>query len=136
VPTTTEALQKAVQFHQSGQLQQAEQIYRQILRFEPQHADALHLLGLIAHQVGQHDSALRHIGDAIALDKTNAVYHNNLGEVYRALGKREEAQACYQEAIRINLAGRTHPGSAIRRRGDGLGNAGAANRGALWLGMG
>jgi Tfp pilus assembly protein PilF len=91
-----------VQYHQAGQLQQAEQIYRQILRFEPQHADAMHLLGLIAHQVGQHDSALRYIGDAIALDKTNAVYHNNLGEVYRALGKTEEAQACYQEAMRIN----------------------------------
>jgi Flp pilus assembly protein TadD len=102
LPTIAEALQQAVQFHQAGQLQKAEQIYRQILRYQPQHADAMHLLGLIAHQVGQHDSALRYIADAIALDKTNAVYHNNLGEVYRALGRTAEAQACYREALRIN----------------------------------
>jgi tetratricopeptide (TPR) repeat protein len=46
--------------------------------------------------------AVQYIGNAIALNKTNAVYHNNLGEVYRALGRMEEAQGCYQEALRIN----------------------------------
>ena len=50
--TISEALAIAVQHHQAGRLQAAEQIYRQILAVEPNHADAIHLLGVIAHQVG------------------------------------------------------------------------------------
>ncbi len=50
--TISEALAVAVQYHQSGNLQQAEAIYRQILQVDPSNADALHLLGVIADQVG------------------------------------------------------------------------------------
>jgi len=39
--------------HQAGQLQQAENIYRQILARQPEHADALHMLGVIAQQAAQ-----------------------------------------------------------------------------------
>ena len=42
-----EALATAIQHHQSGRLQSAEQIYRRILAIEPDHADAIHLLGVI-----------------------------------------------------------------------------------------
>ncbi|MGO9184915.1 tetratricopeptide repeat protein [Mycobacterium sp.] len=51
--TISEALAIAVQHHQAGRLQAAEQIYRQILAVEPNHADAWDLLGVIAHQVGK-----------------------------------------------------------------------------------
>jgi thioredoxin-like negative regulator of GroEL len=44
--TISEALAIALQHHQAGRLQSAEQIYRQILEIEPNHADAVHLLGL------------------------------------------------------------------------------------------
>ena len=57
----------AVQHHQSGRLQAAEQIYRQILAVEPNQADALHLLGVIAHQTGRHEVAVEYIGRAITL---------------------------------------------------------------------
>ena len=66
--TIPEALAVAVQYHQSGNLQQAEAIYRQILQVDPNHANALHLLGVIAgrlasttwrsvHQPGDPDTA-------------------------------------------------------------------------------
>ena len=48
--TISEALAIALQHHQAGQLPQAEQIYRQILEVEPNHADAWHLLGVLAHK--------------------------------------------------------------------------------------
>ena len=51
-------LQKATAYHQNGQLSQAEDLYRQILQISPQHAIALHLLGLIAMQAGQYEAAL------------------------------------------------------------------------------
>jgi hypothetical protein len=48
--TISEALAIALQHHQAGQLPQTEQIYRQILEVEPNHADAWHLLGVLAHK--------------------------------------------------------------------------------------
>ena len=57
--TIPEALAIAIQHHQAGRLQAAEQIYRQILAVEPNHADAIHLLGVIAHQAGKHEDCRR-----------------------------------------------------------------------------
>jgi len=39
---------------------------------------------------------------AIELDPTSAYPHNGLGNVYRALGRREEAIAAYQRAIELD----------------------------------
>jgi len=47
---------------QAGRLETAQQIYRQILAAEPNQADALHLLGLIAYQVGKYAVAIDYIG--------------------------------------------------------------------------
>src|SRR5665811_1873097 len=44
------AIQTALKHHQAGRLPQAEAIYRQILQAAPNHPDALHLLGVLAHQ--------------------------------------------------------------------------------------
>ena len=78
--TISEALAIAVQHHQAGRLQAAEQIYRQILAVEPNHADALHLLGVIAHQLGKHEAAVEYIARAIGLNGNAAVFHSNLGK--------------------------------------------------------
>jgi len=44
-------LQQTISIYQTGQLQQAEQICQQILKDFPRHANALHLLGVIAYKV-------------------------------------------------------------------------------------
>ena len=79
--TLSEALAIAIQQHQAGRLQAAEHIYRQILAFEPDHPDALHLLGVIAHQVGKHEDAVEYIGRAIRFQGNAAAFHSNLGSV-------------------------------------------------------
>jgi tetratricopeptide (TPR) repeat protein len=96
-----QALDLAVQYHRAGNLPQAEQIYREILQVDPQHADALHLLGLIAHQVGNHELAIEYMSEALRLKPDYAEAHNNLGVAFLEQGKREEAQACYQQALRL-----------------------------------
>src|SRR6516225_549329 len=65
--------------HQGGRLAQAETLYRETLALQPDHADALHLLGVIASQVGRHDVAVDLIGRAIALDRMSPLYHSNHG---------------------------------------------------------
>jgi predicted O-linked N-acetylglucosamine transferase (SPINDLY family) len=99
--TISEALTLAIEHHQAGRLQAAEQLYRQILALEPDHAGALHLLGLIAHQVGKHEVAVVCIGRAIQLDGNEVAYHSNLGEAYRALRRLDDAVACYRRALEI-----------------------------------
>ena len=43
----------AIQRHQSGLLDEAAEAYRRVLATQPDHADALHLLGVIAYQRGE-----------------------------------------------------------------------------------
>lgn len=96
-----QAMAHALQLHQAGRLRKAEAIYRQIIQKQPDHADAQHLLGLVYHQTGQHDLAYTHITRAISLNAQAALFHNNLGEVCRALKRLDEAQACYARALAL-----------------------------------
>ena len=102
-----ETFSSAVRHHQAGRLPAAEQLYRQILAAEPKHAGAWHLLGVVAHQVGNHEVAIQCIEHAISLNESDATFHSNLGEAYRALRKTPQAIACYQRALQLkpDLAG-------------------------------
>jgi predicted O-linked N-acetylglucosamine transferase (SPINDLY family) len=99
--TTSEALAIAIRHHQGGRLQAAEQIYRQILAAEPEHADALHLLGVIAHQTGRHAVAVDCIRRAIGLKGDAAVFHLNLGNALKDQGQPDEAVACCRRALEL-----------------------------------
>lgn len=99
-----DALQRAIGFHAAGRLPEAEQAYRRILEENPWHPDALHLLGVVAHQSQRHELAVQYIGQAIVGNATIPVYHNNLGEAYRALGRVSEARGCYEQALELDPA--------------------------------
>lgn len=102
--TVPKMLATALHHHQAGRLPEAEALYRKILQAHPNHPDALHLLGVIAHQAGKHDVAVDYIGRAIGFNPKIAEYHNNIGEAYRAQGKLEEAVACYGRALALRPA--------------------------------
>lgn len=100
--TIGQAFERAVAFHQAGQLAQAEAIYRQIIAQVPQHADALHLLGLIAVATGHADQGADWIRRAITCSPAQAVYHANLGVALHRLGRHEEALACLTQSMALN----------------------------------
>jgi tetratricopeptide (TPR) repeat protein len=99
--TIQQAFDLAVQHHRAGGLREAEQLYRQILALQPEHADALHHLGLVAHRTGQIVSAVDLIRRAIALNPNLFGAHNNLGNALRDMGRLHEAMAAYQQAIAL-----------------------------------
>ena len=99
--TIQQALDLAVQHHNSGRLAQAESIYNQILQSDPNQPVALHLLGVIAHQVGKNDKAVDLITRALAIKPDYADAHNNLGAALGELGKLEEAVASYEKALAL-----------------------------------
>ena len=61
---------QAVAHHQAGRLQQAAELYQQILTEQPRHADSLHLLGLIAYKTGRLEEAVGLITNAIQQEST------------------------------------------------------------------
>ena len=77
--TISQALALALQYHEAGRLPDAERIYRQILAVQPKHPDALYLLGILAGQVGRHESEADLIRQAIAVNPGDARYHLSLG---------------------------------------------------------
>jgi len=89
----------ALQHHQMGNLHLAEPIYRQILEVEPNHADSLHLLGVLSSQRGQYEAAIEHISRAIAKDSKQAGYYINLGNAQSAVGKLDDAVGSYRKAL-------------------------------------
>jgi tetratricopeptide (TPR) repeat protein len=102
--------------HQGGRLAQAETLYRETLALQPDHADALHLLGVIASQVGRHDVAVDLIDRAIARDRTSPRYHSNRGLALAGLQRFAEAIASYDRALSLR------PGEAevLYNRGNAL----------------
>jgi len=93
---------QAVAHHQAGRLQQAAELYQQILTEQPRHADSLHLLGLIAYKTGRLEEAAGLIADAIKQDSTRAPYCFNLGVVLQKQGKLDEAADAYRRALKLN----------------------------------
>ena len=56
--TLDQALQKAVEAHKAGQIQEADRLYTAILKAQPKHPDANHNLGVLAVGIGKASSAL------------------------------------------------------------------------------
>jgi tetratricopeptide (TPR) repeat protein len=100
--TLEQALRVAMERHQAGRLADAEAIYRQVLTAFPDHADALHLLGLLASQVGRADVAIGLISQAFTIDPRVVAYHSNLGNVLKEQGRLDEALAATSRRSRSN----------------------------------
>lgn len=94
-------LKRAINLQRGGQLKAAEQIYRGILDQSPQSIDALHLLGLVLAESDDEKSGVELIQAAIKLKPDFAVFHHNLAGILRRMGKLDEAEAEFREAIRL-----------------------------------
>jgi len=91
----------AILHHQSGRLAEAQALYRRILAADPNNADALNLLGAIAHQLGRSNIAVDLIGKAITINRTDPAYYFNFGAALNALGRLDDALAAYDAALRL-----------------------------------
>jgi len=95
-------IKSALQLHQSGKLQEAEELYRGVIARHPADFDALHLLGMIYQQRGDYVSAASYIAKALRINGKNPVAFNNYGAALRALGRPAEAEQAYRKALKLN----------------------------------
>ena len=95
-------LKVAVRLHQQGRLNEADKVYQEVLNTVPGHPDALHLSGLVARSSGHLEIALDRITRALSAQPDNQIFRNNLGSTLQALGRLDEAIACYRNVLVTN----------------------------------
>jgi predicted TPR repeat methyltransferase len=99
--STNELLSEAIARHRQGFLDEAQSVYRQVLRADPKNPDALHYLGLVYFQRGELKSAVDSIRDALRYAPQYVDAYNNLGSICQELGQIEEAEFCYRKVIEL-----------------------------------
>ena len=96
------ACNRAIELHQAWRLDEAQAIYEEILRVQPRHFDALHLLGTVHAQTSRPKRGAELIRKALAIEPTNAAAfsaYTNLGSALAQLNQLTEAVTCYNRAI-------------------------------------
>ena len=96
------SIQSAFELYQSGQLEEAENIVRELLKGHPDDAEVLHLLGLIFSKRGDYNHALKNIRKALKLDPNDADVYFDLGNVLHDKGQIAKALTNYRKAVKLH----------------------------------
>lgn len=97
-----QVLADGLEQHRMGNLPRAEQEYRTVLLFDPENHDALHLLGVLMDQKGDHQEAARLLERAVARAPHVAMFHLNFGNALVGAGRLEEARHAYNKALELS----------------------------------
>jgi predicted TPR repeat methyltransferase len=106
---------------QTGQWAAADEIFRTVLEAAPDHADALHFSGVLAHQQGRSEQAVALIERSLELEPDHADWHSNLGIVRQDRVELDEAVAAYRRAIALeprHANAYNNLGVVLRARGE------------------
>jgi len=104
-----------------GKAKEAEAAFRRVLEGEPDHVEALNVVGLAALRDGDIDGALELLKRAAKVDGAQALTHLHLGRAYAAAFELEAAEAAYATALarkpELHVA-RLHLAELHEKRGD------------------
>lgn len=131
--TLDEAVAVALALQQAEQWAAAEEIYRTVLEVAPDHSDALHFSGVLAHQQGRGDEAVPLIERSLELEPGRADWHSNLGNVLQDRLDLDGAITAYRRAIELDPAhanAHSNLGVVLRAKGE-VAEAEAAYRAAI-----
>ena len=93
---------QAYRAQQNGQLQDAIELYNQVLIRAPEHVDALRFLSLIYAQRADMPNTITCLTRALNVCPTDATLHNNLANAYKKSNNMEQALWHYQQAITLD----------------------------------
>ncbi len=115
-----EILRAAMELHRKGAGQKAAPLYEQVLKAKADDPDALHGLGMIAMDSGDHAESERLIRAAIESDGGKASFHSNLGHLLAVEGRPDEAFEAFARAIALApdvAVAHSNLGNALRDSG-------------------
>jgi len=116
--TDADELNEAMAHHRAGRLVEAAAGYQTVLAHDPRRPDALYLLGVVAHQTGNNESAARMFRQALLLKPDYAYCWNLLGLALAAQGDAAGAEESFRKAIAIE-ENPDDPGSNRAKPGHG-----------------
>ncbi len=96
-----DAFGQAVGLYQGRDFGGARRVLKLVLRKQPEHFDALHLMGLIEAQRGHHKDAELLLRHAVRINPRSADAHSNRANVQRELRRYEESVASCDLALAI-----------------------------------
>ena len=95
-------IERGVSLLQSGNLQSAEKVFKDMLKVNSRHPDIFSLLGVVASRKGSNRDAVRFIKKAIKLAPKVGLYQRNLGLALTQIGKNREAITAFKRAISLD----------------------------------
>ena len=100
--TVAQSMSLAWHHHENGRREDAVMISLRVLQIQPKNPDALHLLGVLAYEKGDHDKAVELITEAIRVHKKYAPMHGNLALAKLAKGDLAGAAASARKAFTLS----------------------------------
>ena len=91
----------AFQNHKKNNFKIAENLYKKILKTDPNHFESIFLLGSLSAQTKNFNEAKQLLEKAIQINPDYADAHNNFGNVLIELGDYQKAKDCFQKTIEI-----------------------------------
>ena len=89
-------------FQEQGQLQEALQVYRDLIIQNPQYADALYNSGLIYLEMDSLQQARQQFDLTLQVDPTRSLAYLARGNTLEALGERDSARKDYEQALSLD----------------------------------
>jgi len=95
-------IQQGTLLHQQGNFDEAQAIYEKILHIQPDHFDALQLLGVLFAQIKKYVQAVELLSKALEINPNHAGAYSNRGIALKELKRFDEALVNYDQAIANN----------------------------------
>jgi protein O-GlcNAc transferase len=96
-----ELFQLALQHHRANRLDEAEQLYRQVIEKQPDYSEALYGLGMLAQRQGALQEAQKHLSAASQVQPNSVKIWFSLGNLHSSQGQLPEAEVAYKTAIAL-----------------------------------
>ena len=100
--TIEETFDAAYQNHKKKFFKIAENLYKKVLKSNPDHFRSIFYLGTLLGQTQRFELAKPLLHKAIQINPNYAAAHNNLGAILKELGEYQKTISCCQKAIQIN----------------------------------
>jgi protein O-GlcNAc transferase len=100
-PVAQAGFERGAEYHRQGRLDEAEAVYRELLKSRPSAVEVLLALGVLQAQRQNLAEAAELMGRAAEADPGNVAAHMNRGNLLRGLGRNQEALASYEQLLEV-----------------------------------
>src|SRR5450631_402143 len=97
--TAAQLLQQGLFHHRQGDIAQAMERYTEVLRNDPNNADALYYVAVVACHEGQFQQGIELARRSLTFRPRQARAHNVIGQAFHRLGQIKDALASFDDAL-------------------------------------